>query len=70
MLGECPNFQGGMDGWKNQGKWTKNRGSLAMRMRKWENLAQNFGKSPWYLFSDIELQFCCIIKEYIPKSKI
>ena len=28
---------------------------------KWEILSQNFGKSPWYLFLDMQLQFCCII---------
>ena len=42
---------------------------LSMRKGKWEVLDQNFGKSPGYLFLVIQLQFCCITKEYILKSK-
>ena len=69
MLGECPNFQGGTGG-KIRGNGPKTEKSLAMRKGKWEILDQKFGKSPWYLFLDIQLQFCCIIKEYILKSKM
>ena len=60
MLGESPNFQGGTGG-KIRKNGRKTGNSLAMRMGKWEILDQNFGKSHWYLFLDIQLQFCCII---------
>ena len=69
MLGECPNFQGGMGG-KIRENGPKTGNSIAMRKGKWEIQDQNFGKSPGYLFLDIQLQFCCIITKYIPKSKM
>ena len=47
----------------------KTGNSLAMRMGKWEILDQNFGKSLVSIL-DIQLEFCCIIKEYIVKRKI
>ena len=61
MLGEWPNFHGGTDG-KIRENGPKTGNSLAMRMEKWEILYQNFGISPWLLFLDIKLQFCCIIE--------
>ena len=63
MLRGCSNFQSGKGGKiRENGPETGN--SLAMRTGKREILDQNFGKSPWYLFLDIQLQFCCIIKIY------
>ena len=45
MLGECPNFQGGTGG-KIRENGPKTESSLAIRMKKWEILDQNFDKSP------------------------
>ena len=56
---------------ENQGKWTINREFLYYAHRKVDNSRPEF----WQVllvstvFLDIQLQFCCIIKNYSLKSE-
>ena len=68
MLGECPNFHGGTGGksWKMDQK----QGIPLQCAWGRGNSGPEFWQIPWYLFLDIQLQFCCVSKKYILKSKM